>query len=181
MKSNLKPELERLSKDIKSIKSHVKHLHREYERLKRYYNVDPNISFDDICYCKGIISPVRDELLSALDEISKAQHKKYMITVAYRATHIIYSLYNGTPMEKIEGLPYTREQINHLYYGKREISYDRYLMLLNRLSTFNTQFYRYNMYHGRITDKFFESDTFIEAIKHQQKCENYTKLRNMMI
>ena len=95
-----KSELKEMAKELKIINGQVRIAMSEMSYKIKQYNIESNKSNTGIKY--NCLSTVYNEYVKALHLQWGLQAKQLRLRQEYRCKHIIYCLYNGTPMEEIE-------------------------------------------------------------------------------
>lgn len=90
--------LKGLANDIRAMKAEIK---KNYKELKSYMEFN-GITSNDHNVIRLRPSHIRDGYYKILWRIAGLQGKLYEFRQKARCLHIIYCLYNGTPLEKIE-------------------------------------------------------------------------------
>ena len=97
-----KSELKGMAKEIKKLKPIFKDSQRNVSRTLDTFNVEQSTRTKDMKYNPSVLSMVRSFWRDALGVMWEHQYRLWSLQVEYRRKHIIYCLYNGTPIEKIE-------------------------------------------------------------------------------
>ena len=98
-----KAELKELAKEIKALKPIFKESQRDVSRNLDNYNVEENARTKrTMMYSPAVLGMVKDLHTKSLLKMWDHQTKLGELQRRYRFNHIIYCLYNGTPIDKIE-------------------------------------------------------------------------------
>jgi len=109
-------------------------------------------------------------------KISKSMYDLRKMQVEYRLYHIMYSLKNGTPIDKIEKNNRETDIVKE-YLTSKELSYDDYYKSIQHY------FFRISGYctTNSMKRQFFTGEAFLEASKYQKRREQFKLLKGMSL
>lgn len=110
-----KVELKKLRLEAKYYKNELVKCQQELATVMTRYNIQNYNRTNYIRYDNTLLRQVRQSLISAQQLVSMVQEKNDNIRKEIRFKHMIYCLYNGTPLHKIEKPVMTELELSSLW------------------------------------------------------------------